>query len=304
MLDFIKTDSEEVWLELRKKDVTSTESAALFGISPYITELELFYRKQTGESAEFTENNRMRAGRLLEPAIAQMAADDLGCDVEPFKEYGRDETRMGSSFDFKITTGKYQGWLLEIKNVDFLIYRDQWEDDEAPDHIEVQCQHQLELTGRDGIIIACLVGGNELKLIVRPRNEKMGRGIRQAINRFWQSVADNNPPKPDFSRDADFIISLHQRAGDKVESVEEGSITYNLIKEYRFSRQVAIEADKQSKALKAEILDMIGDGPNKVLAGLMTLSCGEIAETEVEAYTRKGYRNFRVTEKKPKKEKK
>ena len=129
----------------------------------------------------------------------------------------------------------------------------------------------------------------------------MGLGIRQAIKRFWENVAKNNPPEPDFSRDADFIISLHQRSGDKIESAEEGGNLYELIRQYRLARQEFSEIDKQSKSLKAEILTMIGDDTSKVLAGLMTLSCGEIEETEVEAYTRKGYRNFRVTQKKPKK---
>tara|TARA_R110000822_G_scaffold123508_14_gene258017 strand:+ start:502 stop:1416 length:915 start_codon:yes stop_codon:yes gene_type:complete len=303
MLEIIKYDNEASWLKLRKDDITSTESPALFGLSPYTTNLELFFRKLTGETAEFGDNQRMRAGRILEPAIANIAADELGCEVNPFKEYARDDDRMGASFDFEIVSGEYQGWLLEIKNVDFIVYRDQWEDDEAPDHIEVQCQHQLELTKRPGIIIACLVGGNDLKLIKRERNEKMGLGIRQAIQKFWKDIANNNPPEPDFTRDADFIISLHQSAGDKVESIDEGSSVANLITKYRHARSGATALDKESKSLKAEILTLVGDEPSKVLCGLLTLSCGMIAETEVEAYTRKGYRNFRVTEKKPKKEK-
>lgn len=304
MVSFIKHDSKADWLKQRSENVSSTESAALFGLSPYTTELELFYRKQSGDIGEIEENPRMKAGKALEPAIARLVADELKAEVAPYKSYAYDDDKIGSSFDFEILSGKYKGWLLEIKNVDFIVYRDQWEDDEAPDHIEVQCQHQLELTGRPGIIIACLVGGNDLRLIVRPRNEKMGLGIRQRIKKFWADVESNNPPEPDFTRDADFIISLHQRSGDKIESAEEGGSLYELIRQYRLARQEFSEIDKRSKSLKAEILTMIGDDTSKVLAGSMTLSCGEIAETEVEAYTRKGYRNFRVTEKKPMKEKK
>jgi predicted phage-related endonuclease len=129
--EYIETQNDEHWKSLRVKDVTSTESAALFGLSPYITEMELFYRKKTGEVAEFTDNQRMRAGRLLEPAIANMVADELGCEVKPFKCYARNPERMGASFDFVITSGQYKDWILEIKNVDFLVYRDQWQDDEA-----------------------------------------------------------------------------------------------------------------------------------------------------------------------------
>lgn len=37
----IHHDTEEAWLAARKRDVTSTESAALFGMSPYLTAFEL-----------------------------------------------------------------------------------------------------------------------------------------------------------------------------------------------------------------------------------------------------------------------
>lgn len=298
---YITTDSEEHWKELRSEDVTSTESAALFDMSPYTTELELFYRKQTGEAGSFTDNPRMKAGKILEPAIAKLAGEELDCDVIPFKTYARDEAdRMGSSFDYEIEYGKYNGWLLEIKNVDFLVYRDQWEDDEAPDHIEVQCQHQLELTKRPGIIIACLVGGNDLKLIARERNEIMGAGIRKRIVKFWDDVTLGREPEPNFARDAEFIISLYQTAGDKAIVVDESDPVGDLIERYRQARVEMKRAEDESKALKAEVLTLIDD-VKKVKYGNLTLSCGEIAEAFVEAYTRSGYRNFRVTESKPKK---
>ena len=299
-IKYIKTESEQEWLNLRKSDVTSTESAALFAMSPYMTEMELFHRKKTGESADFDENARMRAGKALEPAIADLTSRELECEVKPYKIYATDDDRMGSSFDYVITSGKYDGWLLEIKNVDFLVYRDNWLDDEAPDHIEVQCQHQLEMTGRAGIIIACLVGGNDLKLIERPRNKKMGAGIRQRIQKFWKDIEENNEPEPDFTRDADFIISLHKSAGKEVEVVNEQNRVSILMQRYHESRLAVKEAETDSKAIKAEILTLISDSTGKVVFGDLSLSCGEIKETFVEAYTRKGYRSFRINKKKVK----
>jgi predicted phage-related endonuclease len=44
------------WLELRSQNINSTESACLFGISPYITEFELYHRKQTKEIARAEES--------------------------------------------------------------------------------------------------------------------------------------------------------------------------------------------------------------------------------------------------------
>jgi predicted phage-related endonuclease len=66
----ITPDSQDHWLQLRTQDVTSTESAALFGMSPYVTQFELWHRKKSGEQPEFKTNERMRWGNRLEAAIA------------------------------------------------------------------------------------------------------------------------------------------------------------------------------------------------------------------------------------------
>ena len=257
---------EQEWLAAKALDVSSTESAALFGLSPYATELELFYRKQSGEIHTLADNARMKAGRFLEPSIAQFAGDELGCEVQPFPAYARDpDVRMGSSFDWQVANGDFAGWILEIKNVDFLVYRDQWEDDEAPDHIEVQVQHQLELTGRPGAIIACLVGGNDLRIIKRERNEKMGRGIRQRIKRFWDDVDNDKPPEPDYIRDADFLISLHAWAGEAVLDANDHEHIKSRLDDYKRLKSEEADIAKITKAIKAEILDIVGDDYSRII---------------------------------------
>ena len=55
--------SEEEWLKLRTLDVTSTESPALFGLSPYMTKFELWHRKKSGEVYTIKDNERMFWGR-------------------------------------------------------------------------------------------------------------------------------------------------------------------------------------------------------------------------------------------------
>jgi putative phage-type endonuclease len=309
MIEYIETANESAWLLLRSQNVNSTEAAALFGLSPYQTELELFHRKRNAEVQSIADNFRMRAGRYLEGSIAQLAANELDCTVKPYKVYARDaDARMGSSFDYEILTGDYAGWLMEIKNVDRLVYRDAWQDNEAPEHIEVQCQHQLEMTERPGIIIAALVGGNELKFIERKRNEKMGAGIRQRIQRFWSDVEANNEPLANFERDAEFIISLHQSAGDAVYVADETDNVSMLLHDYHRLKREASDLDALAKAKKAEILDAVGDEFKKIVTAGLTVTCGMTKDTPPTLITedmvgqtyggRKGYRMFTLREKK------
>src|SRR5690606_13565282 len=159
---------EAAWHALRAQDLTSTDIAALFNLSPYKTHFELWHEKKSGEPVRIQQNERMKWGNRLEASVALGIAEDRGWTVRPLKEYGRlPGLRLGSSFDFRVIAKISNspgygtnldpdgvGWtrddspddaILEIKCVDFRAFRDGWtvEDDyiEAPPHIEIQVQH-------------------------------------------------------------------------------------------------------------------------------------------------------------------
>ena len=44
----IRPATEEEWLALRDLDVTSTMASALYGLSPYLTEYELYHERKVG----------------------------------------------------------------------------------------------------------------------------------------------------------------------------------------------------------------------------------------------------------------
>ena len=48
----------EHWLSLRAQDLTSTDVAALFGMSPYKTKFELWHEKRSGERVRIAQNDR------------------------------------------------------------------------------------------------------------------------------------------------------------------------------------------------------------------------------------------------------
>src|SRR5260370_357704 len=95
--------SESAWLSLRTLDVTSSESSALFGLSPYSTAFEVWHRKRDGKVVQIPDNERMFWGRRLQDAIAEGIAEQQGWVCEPMREYMRaPESRMGASFDYRM----------------------------------------------------------------------------------------------------------------------------------------------------------------------------------------------------------
>jgi putative phage-type endonuclease len=300
-MQIINPENKQEWLKLRTADITSTDVAALFGISPYATKFELWHRKQRGDIVEFTENKRMKWGTALESSIAQQIAKDQGWSVRRMTDYIRDENiRAGASFDFAIG----EDGLLEIKNVDGLIFRDQWIEDEngnlqAPPHIEIQVQHQLLVSERKYAYIGALVGGNDEKLIYRKRDEVVITAIRQAVSDFWISIENNVPPKPNFTEDAAFISKLYGYAEpNKVLDVRgDGTFEEKMLLHKKLGEE-AKAIGEQRDAIKAELLTIIGDA-EKVTGDSFTISAGIVAEAEI-SYTRSAYRMFKPSWRKKK----
>ncbi len=311
--EIIEIESQEQWLGERAKDVTSTEVSALYGLSPYLTEFELFHNKRDNVIVRIEPNERMRWGNRLESAIAHGVAEDQGWDISKLNVYARDpQARIGSSFDFKINSSSDGPGILEVKNVDWLQYQRNWIDDgagniEAPEHIELQIQHQMEILDISWTALTVLVGGNEQKVVLRNRDREIGADIRQRVAAFWERVQNNTAPSPDYTADAEFIIKQLRADADAGLVAESDAALDQLIEQYAFLTRSIKEQDELKDATKAQILERIGMA-SKVVSPLGNISCGVTKDSPGTLITadmvgtyqgaRKGYRQFRFTPKK------
>lgn len=297
----ITPESKEHWLRERTKDVTSTEVAALFGLSPYLTEYELWHIKKTGDVNLLTETDRMFWGNVLEPAIAQAAALKHDWKIRKVNQYVRiPELRMGSSYDFERLDPTRN---LEIKNVDGLIFHQQWmkHDDgsiEAPEYIELQVQHQLFVSGRTEATIAVLIGGNDLQILERTLDQQVVDLICQKVALFWESIENDEQPEINYEKDAEFIRQLKKHATpgkhiDPTDEIDKAAAKY--IRAAGIIKKVA----GIKKAAGTRILELIDDA-EKCEAEGYSISAGYVAPTTIETYERAGYRNLRVTASKKK----
>lgn len=314
--EFITPTNEAHWHAMRAQDLTSTDVAALFGLSPYKTAFELWHEKKSGEVAQVKDNDRMRWGRRLEAVVAEGIAEERGWVVRPFKEYGRlADARLGSSFDFRIIgTGGFfdppddaiidQGdSILEIKTVDALAFKNGWtiEDDyvEAPPHIELQVQHQMLVSGLRRAYIGVLIGGNRIEVLEREADDQVHAGIIYAARKFWDSIERNEPPAPVMPDDADAVIRLNQHAepGKLLDARGDERVAALVARYAELGKQAKV-IDDERNTIKADLLTAIGDA-EKVLLDGYSISAGFVGPAEIPAFTRQGYRNLRVTAKKP-----
>ena len=300
------TDKQS-WLENRLLDVTSTEVSALFDMNPYQTEFELYHQKKDKVVINIDDNERMAWGRRLEDSIALEFAERNKLKVEPFDVYMRNpETRMGSSFDYKITSEKEPA-ILEIKNVDGLAYRKNWiehsEDNiEPPEHIALQLQHQLEITGYNVGYIVALVGGNTMKVVRSERDPRIGKLLTDKVQNFWEKIKLGVVPDIDYTKNSQFIMkNLCNQADDGLVLKSDEDMD-KLVDDYYAINKEHVSLGKTKDSIKAQILER-SNNASKIVSKYGTISCGMSKESKGKLITqdmvgtyqnpRKGYRMFR-----------
>ena len=312
----IPITDEQSWLENRLLDITSTEVSALYDLSPYQTEFELYHQKKEKHLIRLEDNPRMFWGRTLESAIANGAAETMGWEIEKFDDYlSNSETRMGSSFDFKINkSNKFDQpdegvGLLEIKNVDGVAYRKNWKDDgngniEAPEHIELQIQHQMEVADMGWCALVALVGGNTQKIVFRKRDRAIGEDLTKKVAEFWGKIKAGTPPNIDYLKDAEYIIKTLHNQADAGVMLDADEDLDRLIDEYNTTNKELHSLSKAKDSIKAQILER-SQKASKIFSKYGTISCGMSKESKGKLITqemvgtyqspRKGYRMFRFS---------
>lgn len=304
MIECMTITSEESWLEKRHEVITSTEVAALYGLSPYMTRLELFYNKtETMKKIEATE--RMQWGNRLEPVIAQAVAEKEGWAIKKSDVFVWDgEQKIGASFDYFTEDGR----ILEIKNVSDIAFRKWMNTDKEispPFHIMLQVQTQLMFGLADKAVIGVLVGGNTLHVIHVKKDEEIQNDIVRKVAEFWDDVKNENPPSIDWEADLTFVKK-------RLDSVEpDGTVmTANqeintLLSEYSFIMTQKEKIDKEVEKIKTKLMLFAGES-SKVIGTSHIISMSMVQPTIGKMVTndmvgtyvgaRKGYKTMRITE--------
>lgn len=260
----INYKDEAEWLALRKADITSTDVSSLYNLNPRKSYYALYQYKSGAMEDTFQGNEFTRWGNRLEEAIAYGLAEDNDWTFEPFKSYMRiPEIKAGSSFDFKIT--KPLDAILEIKNMDSFYFNQSWvENDEGvlepPYHIQLQCQHQMMVSGYQELYLGALVGGNKSYIVKINADIKVHDSIHQKIEEFWHRIEMKDEPSPEMAMDYDIVKSLYGSVEpDKVLDKQDDKELNDLILQYQEFSAAYSEAGKMKEACMADILSRIGD---------------------------------------------
>lgn len=159
------------------------------------------YERKVGNLPDIPDNERMAAGRHIEPAIATWASDKYGLQL-----YQRHQTLVHPQHSWmranvdRLMRGVKCG--VEIKNVDSMIARlsGEWGEDGSsiiPEKYYLQVQHYLAVLNYPMWEVIACVGGNELRRYPIERDNETIELVIDHEHELWQCVEHKQPPEFD-----------------------------------------------------------------------------------------------------------
>jgi putative phage-type endonuclease len=197
----------EEWLAVRKNGIGGSDAAAAVGLSPYMSQLELWLIKTERDTHLPRPDPDDTAepiywGTLLEPIVAAAYTKQTGNRVRRINAVLQHPTVpfMLANLDREIV-GVSDVQILECKTAGEFGAR-LWRDG-VPEYVQLQVQHQLAVTGKRAADVAVLLCGQQLGVHRIERDDDLIARLIPLEAQFWQYVTSDTPPPADGSESAD-----------------------------------------------------------------------------------------------------
>jgi predicted phage-related endonuclease len=276
----------------RSRFLGGSDAAAVMGLSPWTTPLELWMLKTGRKAREVPDAQRQRIydrGHRLEPFIRDMVIDKLrerGLEVELLEINARyvdpEHPFLSCEIDFEL---RLSG-ALEIGGVEWVFQgehincdaksvtgfaRKKWGEEDSEDvpiEYAVQFMHGLMITGRRFCLVAALRSFDDVDIFWTVRDEETITGMRPKLVSFWLDHvrADVSPDTMTFS-DIKALFPLDN--GLDVEATQEVA---DKVAQLRTIKAQLKEWESAEEALTFEIADYISPHTRLMFQGqpLMT----------------------------------
>lgn len=207
------------WLSTRNKGIGSSDAAAVAGLDPYKTALDVYLDK-VGErepTGNLPDDPQMRWGLLLEPAIGRAYTLDTGIELR------RPKPAKHPVFPFMGATADFIGddpeskteFIVEAKSASLHMAKVWGEpgSDFIPERTIMQVQHQLAVYDLDRADVAVLIAGSDFRIYTIRRNDSLIVDLVNMEEEFWTNHVERRiPPEPDWTnpRTPELIAKMYQ----------------------------------------------------------------------------------------------
>ncbi len=259
--------------------LSATESPALLGASPFLTQWMLYHKFAHGMDIEKPADERMNWGKLLQPLIIGEVRKAWGFEVIPNEETYIRRGLLGCTRDAAIIAPGIGPGALEIKCVfDYRVWMQRWNGGKiVPREVEIQLQQQIFVG--DGELnpphesykwglIAVWVCADLYYFERKPVPELWTELERKAVG-FFSDVRSKREPDPFGSAvELPLLTKLFPTEPDKVLdlSVDPNHVkTSEKVSMYEYLKSDAAGAAANAEKIRVELLALAKDAERVLL---------------------------------------
>lgn len=240
--------NRDEWLAQRKHSLGSSDSPAILGKSPWKTALEVYLNK-TEEIQDKEPTKVQKSGLMLEDYVAARYEEESGHKTyKPADQiqYHPSVSYISCSID-RLASDDNGEYIVELKTTKFKTA--EWDDDLGlgmPEHIWIQVQHQLLVSGLQYAVVALVIGGQDLEVRTVWPDAAFQAKLLAELAVFWDRVVRRDPPPIDWD---------HSSTPDLVKASLDPSPTAKVFDD-RVDSQVLVRQFQETKAELSKLSDL------------------------------------------------
>ena len=244
-------------LEARKKGIGASEAAAVLGLNPYRTPLDVWLQKKG--ILEVQETQAMKLGTRLEPVVAEMYSEATQSVLIPSPTLFYTKNPVIFATPDRLVKGGNKG--LEIKTANARM-ADAWggeNTDEIPQYYLIQTIICMAVTDLPEWDVAALIGGQDFRIYNIQRDIELEQSIIERLLQWWETyIVGNHEPDIDSSKScADYLAQKYPRNFKPLKEAD--SDTDQLINRLAEVRYSLKSLEEQEEAIKNLLKNCIGD---------------------------------------------
>jgi putative phage-type endonuclease len=293
--------TEEEWLILRDRGLGGSDAGTVIGVNKYKSpyslwaeKLGLVERQSAGDAAKW--------GHRLERVTAEAYAEDYNQAVVawPVILVSKENPFMFANIDFLIVdpsdefpAGQVTDWqtievpqnvrsILEVKTSGIASpgTAHQWSNNSIPESYALQTVHYGIVTGVTSIVFAALLPPMGLQVRYLEWDEELAENLIIAEQMFWDLVESGEAPAVDGSNATEATQQAMYPRHQEGKSFEGGDSLAALWQEFNAAKAEADMADAKRKALRAQVVQLVGDAEYATVNGATILTYKASKEVE------------------------
>lgn len=255
----------------RKSHLGSSDAAAIVGLSPWRSPADVFLEKTSDLTPQSSAGDVADIGEFVENATLSWFSKETGLKIRRNQSRVHKNGIMAANLDALVADGEPA--IIEAKSSGIMspwgFNREQWgeaETDQVPEHIILQCQHQLAVCGDEyrTVWIPVLLGGIGFRKYRIDRNDQLIEQLVGMEVNFWNEYVLKRSPPPDSVPSFEVLKRIRREPSKTVAVADE------IVREWQAAKNLEKVGREAKELAERTLLAALGDAE----AG--TSSAGEV----------------------------